>query len=128
MCAWEACHVCPAAVDPRSSACRLHAPHAVAFLGKRQFKALFTPHLKKVGNGRTVLRPDGWPFPASATAVWVLPSTSGRAAMTTAQRVTPYRQLASDVDELRRAVGAGGGEGGGAGDAGGAAGHATEQR
>ena len=37
---------------------------------------------------------QGWPLPA-ATEVWVLPSTSGAAAMTVEERVGPYREMAA---------------------------------
>ena len=39
------------------------------------------------------LRPPGWPFPAQATEVFVVPSTSGAAAMTNEAREGPYRAL-----------------------------------
>ena len=37
---------------------------------------------------------QGWPLPSS-TEVWVLPSTSGAAAMTVEERVGPYRDMAA---------------------------------
>lgn len=43
--------------------------------------------------------PAGWPFPPS-TEVWVMPSSSGRAALTIAQRTTPYRELAERVNRV----------------------------
>lgn len=39
------------------------------------------------------LRPSGWPFPSQATEVFVLPSSSGAAAMTNEAREGPYRAL-----------------------------------
>lgn len=44
--------------------------------------------------GRQEVLPEGWPLPLDATEVWVMPSTSGAAAMTREQRVGPWRQLA----------------------------------
>lgn len=46
-----------------------------------------------VATGRQWVLPQGWPLPPS-TEVWVMPSTSGAAAMTKEQRVGPWRQLA----------------------------------
>ncbi|KDO34346.1 hypothetical protein SPRG_01482, partial [Saprolegnia parasitica CBS 223.65] len=73
-----------------------HGPMLVAFMGKRQYTFLFDPPLKKVETGRqdpSSLPPD-WPLPPSCE-VWVLPSSSGRAAMTDKARCTPYRDLAA---------------------------------
>lgn len=69
-------------------------PRVVAFSGKRQWKVLFEPHLARCEHGLqpSSLRPDGWPLPDAI--IWVLPSSSGRAAMSSAQRLTPYQQLA----------------------------------
>lgn len=39
------------------------------------------------------LRPPGWPFPAGRTEMFVLPSSSGAAAMTNESREAPYRAL-----------------------------------
>ena len=43
--------------------------------------------------------PPGWPLPSS-TEVWVLTSSSGRAAMTLEARAAPYRELASRLRTL----------------------------
>lgn len=83
------------------AACRdasVCAPRLVAFTGKGQWKALFEPPLKTCEHGLQPagIRPPGWPLPAS-TAVFVLSSSSGRAAMTDEQRRGPYRELAALV-------------------------------
>ena len=39
------------------------------------------------------LRPPGWPFPAERTELFVVPSSSGAAAMTSEAREGPYRTL-----------------------------------
>ena len=78
----------------------------MAFTGKRQWVEL----LKAGGGGEwggaavspafgpqpPSLRPEGWPLPP-ATAVWVLPSTSGAAALSNAEREGPYAALAAAV-------------------------------
>jgi hypothetical protein len=46
------------------------------------------------------LRPPGWPCPASATDVFVLPSSSGRAALTNEARRAPYVELAARVNAV----------------------------
>ncbi|KAH7492232.1 uncharacterized protein KRP23_1144 [Phytophthora ramorum] len=83
--------------------CKLaHAPMLVAFSGKRQFSWLFSPPLSKIENyGKQTRLPPGWPHELRAdTEVWVLPSSSGRAAMTTAQRTLPYQQLAERLHQI----------------------------
>ncbi|OWZ01664.1 hypothetical protein PHMEG_00026906 [Phytophthora megakarya] len=79
-----------------------HAPILVAFSGKRQFSWLFSPPLSKIENyGRQTKLPPGWPHELRADSeVWVLPSSSGRAAMTTAQRTLPYQQLAERLHQI----------------------------
>ena len=73
----------------------------VAFCGKKQFSVLFTPPLKRVEHGlQTMDMPSQWPFHRS-TQVWVLPSSSGRAVMTKAEREGPYRELAEVLTALR---------------------------
>eukprot|EP00644_Phytophthora_capsici_P012516 jgi/Phyca11/112830/e_gw1.23.240.1 len=87
----------------RRHACDLpHAPILVAFSGKRQFSWLFSPPLSKIENyGKQTRLPPGWPHELRADSeVWVLPSSSGRAAMTTAQRTLPYQQLAERLREI----------------------------
>ncbi|CAM9560693.1 unnamed protein product [Hapterophycus canaliculatus] len=82
-------------------------PKVVAFAGKRQWEELFfdaCPKTKtqtkggKAGAFRfglqpAALRPPGWPFPAERTEMFVLPSSSGAAAMTNEAREAPYRAL-----------------------------------
>ena len=43
-------------------------------------------------------RPPGWPLASSR--VFVLPSPSGRAAMTVEQRRTPYEALGLELDKI----------------------------
>jgi len=81
-------------------------PKICAFTGKKQFTSLFeSPPSKVIPFGRLpddVPLPPGWPFEdRSQVQVWVLPSSSGRAAMTHEQRFTPYKQLAEEVARLR---------------------------
>eukprot|EP00752_Nemacystus_decipiens_P005251 g4765.t1 len=82
-------------------------PKVVAFAGKRQWEELFFDASAKVkaqtkggkngtfrfGLQPAALRPPGWPFPAGQTELFVVPSSSGAAAMTTAVREAPYRAL-----------------------------------
>ncbi|CAI5730328.1 unnamed protein product [Hyaloperonospora brassicae] len=89
--------------DGESTKCQLaHAPVLIAFSGKRQFSWLFSPPLAKIESyGRQARFPPGWPQELRADSeIWVLPSSSGRAAMTTAQRALPYRQLAQRVHHI----------------------------
>ncbi|CAI5731585.1 unnamed protein product [Peronospora farinosa] len=83
--------------------CQLaHAPTIIAFSGKRQFSWLFSPPLSKIERfGKQTRLPSGWPHELRADSeIWVLPSSSGRAAMTTAQRTMPYQQLAESVRQI----------------------------
>ncbi|CAM9736578.1 unnamed protein product [Scytosiphon promiscuus] len=82
-------------------------PRVVAFAGKRQWEELFfdaSPKTKAQTKGGKAgvfrfglqpadLRPPGWPFPAERTEMFVLPSSSGAAAMTNEAREGPYRAL-----------------------------------
>ncbi|KAF1329107.1 hypothetical protein FI667_g6208, partial [Globisporangium splendens] len=79
-----------------------HGPMLIAFSGKRQFSFLFSPPLKKIEHyGRQTRLPDDWPRECVAQSeVWVLPSSSGRSALTHEQRSAPYRQLAQRFHEL----------------------------
>lgn len=79
-----------------------HAPIVIAFSGKRQFSWLFSPPLSKVENyGKQSRLPSGWPHELRGESeIWVLPSSSGRAAMTTAQRTLPYQQLAERLRQI----------------------------
>ncbi|GLD92788.1 hypothetical protein PINS_up001367 [Pythium insidiosum] len=78
---------------------RPHSPMIIAFSGKRQFSWLFTPPLAKIDNyGKQTRLPPDWPRECLHDCeVWVLPSTSGRAAMTKEQRSLPYQWLADAV-------------------------------
>ncbi|CAM9201332.1 unnamed protein product [Ectocarpus sp. 6 AP-2014] len=82
-------------------------PRIIAFAGKRQWEELFfdasAKDKAKTKGGKTGpfrfglqpadLRPPGWPFPAERTEMFVVPSSSGAAAMTNEARETPYRDL-----------------------------------
>ena len=77
------------------------APILVAFMGKRQFSQLFDPPLKKVESyGIQTRLPTDWPVECRQSEVWVLPSSSGRAAMTVAERMQPYQSLAKRVQSI----------------------------
>jgi G:T/U-mismatch repair DNA glycosylase len=82
--------------DPRYT-----APRIVACTGKTQWTSLFKPPLKRCDHGLqpSSLRPPGWPFPPS-THVFVLASSSGRAALSNEARSAPYRELAAIVDSM----------------------------
>lgn len=75
------------------------APRYVALTGKGQWKCLFDPPLKECDHGLQTTRPPGWPFPPS-TRVFVLSSSSGRAAMTDEVRAAPYAELARLVKDV----------------------------
>ena len=77
---------------------RGYGPAVVAFAGKRQYGQLFDRVPKRIETGKQEpdALPPGWPFRAKgegATEVWVLPSSSGRAAMTKEAREGPYVEL-----------------------------------
>lgn len=85
------------------SPCTLsHGPLLIAFSGKRQFSFLFSPPLAKVESyGRQTRLPQDWPHDCVCESeVWVLPSSSGRSALTHEQRSTPYKQLAERLHEI----------------------------
>ncbi len=76
------------------------APAVVAFTGVRQFSQLFEPPLKRLERfgrqtveGNVSVLPPGWPYRDCNTEVFVLPSSSGRAAFTAKDRLAPYREL-----------------------------------
>ena len=84
--------------DSARAAERGYGPAVVAFAGKRQYGQLFDRVPKRVETGKQDpdALPPGWPFRAEgegATEVWVLPSSSGRAAMTKQAREGPYIEL-----------------------------------
>lgn len=91
------------ALASSDSPCTLsHGPMLIAFSGKRQFSFLFSPPLAKVESyGKQMRLPQDWPRDCvSESEVWVLPSSSGRSALTHEQRSTPYRQLAARLHEI----------------------------
>ena len=69
-------------------------PKRVAFVGKRQFSMLFDPPLKSLDFGLQNRIPPNFPFDCE---IWVLSSPSGRAAMTWAERLKPYRLLGESM-------------------------------
>ncbi|CAM9171198.1 unnamed protein product [Pylaiella littoralis] len=86
-------------------------PKVIAFAGKRQWEELFFDANAKTkaqtkggkagafrfGLQPATLRPPGWPFPAWRTEIFVLPSSSGAAAMTNESREAPYRALGEHI-------------------------------
>lgn len=92
----------PRAPDTHVTTPEACAPLLVAFTGKAQWKAMFSPPLTcavESGLQPGSHRPADWPFPPS-TRVFVLPSSSGRAAFTLAARKEPYAALAALVHSL----------------------------
>jgi hypothetical protein len=82
------------------------APLVVAFSGVRQWSQLFEPPLKRLPRfGRQHAEsdyPPRWPYKTCDTAVFVLPSSSGRAVFTKEERLAPYRQLGEYLSARRR--------------------------
>ena len=72
-----------------------HGPDVVAFSGKRQYAQLFDAVPSRVDAGRQPPEslPPGWPLCPGRTEVWVMPSSSGRAAMTREAREGPWVEL-----------------------------------
>jgi G:T/U-mismatch repair DNA glycosylase len=108
-----------AAAAAAAAACG-YGPAIVAFAGKRQYGQLFdaVPGSVRAGRQDPNSLPPGWPFCPESTEVWVLPSSSGRAAMTREAREGPYVELGRRLAELRWPrddVDVGAGEGGGRG-------------
>lgn len=69
-------------------------PARIAFVGVTHFRNLASPPLKgKIGFGKTILRPPQWPDVLAPAEVWILPSPSGRAVMSTKDRTAPYVSL-----------------------------------
>lgn len=60
---------------------------------------MFTPPLKSCIHGVQREMPVGWPYKTSV--VFVLPSSSGRAAMTHAQRLKPYVELSGLLSNFK---------------------------
>ena len=65
-------------------------PRVIAFIGKRQFAQLFDPPLKSTKFGIQSKVPKSLPIESE---IWVLPSSSGRAAMKWTDRLKPYQKL-----------------------------------
>jgi G:T/U-mismatch repair DNA glycosylase len=94
------------------------APKILVFCGVRQWKALFPANhfnAKKrpriddsqpaatknsFGHGKQEDRPVNWPKVLSSCEVYVLPSTSGAAAMSNEDRINPYRLFANRLREF----------------------------
>ena len=72
----------------------------LCFVGKRQWKCLFTPVLTKAEHGvqSNLLRPKNWPAALEDLEVWVLPSTSGRAVISWEERMVPYIDLSKTIE------------------------------
>ena len=68
----------------------------LCFVGKRQWKHLFTPILSRCPHGRLNqdFRPEGWPLTLSEVEVWIMPSPSGRAVIPHKERLATYIDLA----------------------------------
>ena len=86
-----------------AAAARGYGPAIVAFAGKRQYGQLFdaVPSSVRAGRQDSNSLPPGWPFCPESTEVWVLPSSSGRAAMTREAREGPYVELGRRLAESR---------------------------
>lgn len=82
------------------------SPKVIAFSGIRQWKCLFPSnslqYKKSYINSYGIQndRPSDWPIELSDSIVFLLPSSSGAAAMTTYQRETPYLELGRLVHKL----------------------------
>ena len=74
----------------------------ICFVGKRQWKQLFTPILARCDHGKqsNEHRPRNWPVSLIGVDVWILPSPSGRAVLSNEERGAPYRDLASEIDDI----------------------------
>tara|TARA_B110000467_G_scaffold163330_1_gene189038 strand:+ start:5145 stop:5720 length:576 start_codon:yes stop_codon:yes gene_type:complete len=72
----------------------------ICFVGKRQWKHLFTPPLSRCAHGQLDKgeRPSLWPGQFEGIEVWILPSPSGRAVMNWEQRLAPYIDLATRIN------------------------------
>lgn len=53
-----------------------------------------------IAPGRQLVLPQDWPLDPSRTEVWVMPSTSGAAAMTREQRFGPWQALADRLSAI----------------------------
>lgn len=73
----------------------------LCFVGKRQWKHLFHPALARCDHGlqQRNIRPPSWPSILSEVEVWILPSPSGRAVLSKAERLASYLDLAGSFDQ-----------------------------
>jgi TDG/mug DNA glycosylase family protein len=82
-------------------------PAIVAFTGKRHFSILWegckpAAEIAALPFGRQNEFPPLWPFDPHRSELWLLRSSSGRAAMTTEERNAPYECLGRRLAEVRR--------------------------
>lgn len=84
----------------------LYYPKIIAFSGIRQWKSLFpisSDQWKKnytTSYGIQKIKPPDWPFELSNSIVFLLPTSSGAAPMSTPERENPYLQLGELVRSL----------------------------
>jgi hypothetical protein len=71
----------------------------LCFVGKKQWKQQFSQNLSKCDHGLQAmeLRPKHWSMQIQKLEVWVLPSPSGRAVISAAERVESYILLAKEL-------------------------------
>jgi TDG/mug DNA glycosylase family protein len=71
----------------------------LCFVGKKQWKQQFSQNLSKCDHGLQdiELRPKHWPIQIKKLEVWVLPSPSGRAVISSAERLESYILLAKEL-------------------------------
>lgn len=90
-------------VDNKTKSYYDYYPKILAFTGVRQWKALFPKEYKKRSLQETsgkstygiqLIRPIDWPKELNQSIVFLLPSTSGAAAMSNEIRINPYHELA----------------------------------
>ncbi len=72
----------------------------LCFVGKRQWKHLFEPPLQRCDHGLQPQdkRPLAWPDLLREVEVWILPSPSGRAVLSKAERLATYIDLADSFE------------------------------
>jgi TDG/mug DNA glycosylase family protein len=80
-------------------------PAIVAFTGKRQFSVLWegaksAAEIAALPFGKQTEVPPNWPFRGDCSELWLLRSSSGRAAMTTEERNAPYEQLGRRLAQM----------------------------
>ena len=71
----------------------------LCFVGKKQWKQQFNQNLSKCNHGLqgVELRPKHWSINVQKLEVWVLPSPSGRAVISHAERLESYILLANSL-------------------------------